>query len=491
MKRVQHDLSDLSSYKENPLSYIENTLSFENQQLKGTIIHKDGEYNRFTGGGARFLSNFRLHKAQKLASKLGDLLHIEGHIVSSAQQLSKLVQSKNWVQGRSTSLVVLACLYYASRTAETGHLMIDFADALGVDVYSLSKLYLRLVRDMNLEARLSDPSLYVPRFLRALAVPSNVERKMLDYVLRLLARMREDWLAQGRRPTGLIAAGFYIACKCFEVSRSMKEVACVLRVSEETVRKRVGEFKALRVAQLTKEEFSQLDQLDLKLEPEDPPAFKRLRIMSEKEEEDNAGKAEAKALDGGAMQIENGEAVLPILDRIENFDELLQIVPPTAENKQSYWKYDKIDENVNNSFKIDEHDNKISAFEDENGGAMAVVDDTMIRPDEFDEAEIEACILKPHESKFKSLAWYQLNKDWLDEQKLKKQLEEAAKERNDKKPKRVKKEKKEGASEPSVVSNNEVVNSILRSKLGKKVNTEALERLFSDARKFKERNGID
>ena len=27
--------------------------------------------------------------------------------------------------------------------------------------------------------------------------------------------MKKDWLGQGWRPTGLIAAGFYIASKCY------------------------------------------------------------------------------------------------------------------------------------------------------------------------------------------------------------------------------------------------------------------------------------
>lgn len=63
--------------------------------------------------------------------------------------------------------------------------------------------------------------------------------------------MRKDWLGQGRRPTGLIAAGFYIASRCYNVEKNLKEIANVLKVSEETIRKRVNEFKSLKVAQLT------------------------------------------------------------------------------------------------------------------------------------------------------------------------------------------------------------------------------------------------
>ena len=92
--------------------------------------------------------------------------------------------------------------------------------------------------------------------------------------------MRKDWLGQGRRPTGLIAAGFFIACKCFGFNKNLKEIGSVLKVSEETIRKRVNEFKNLKVAALTQEEFLQLPNLDLQIEAEDPPSFKKNRQKS-------------------------------------------------------------------------------------------------------------------------------------------------------------------------------------------------------------------
>jgi len=48
-------------------------------------------------------------------SGIGKLLHIDPHIISEAKRLYKLVQSKNWIQGRSSSLIVLACLYIKCR----------------------------------------------------------------------------------------------------------------------------------------------------------------------------------------------------------------------------------------------------------------------------------------------------------------------------------------------------------------------------------------
>ena len=204
--------------------------------------------------------------------------------MEESKRLFRLVKSKNGVQGRSTALVVLACLYIVCRQNETGHLMIDFADVLNISVFMLSKIYLKLVRLVHFDIKLSDPSLYVPRFLKALNFKKSDEKRVLDYVLRLLSRMRQDWLGKGRRPTGLIAAGFFIACKCFKIDKNVRKIAKVLKVSEETVRKRVSEFRNLKVASLTKEEFDRLPIEGSRFLPEDPPSFKRNRVLSVKKQ---------------------------------------------------------------------------------------------------------------------------------------------------------------------------------------------------------------
>jgi transcription factor IIIB subunit 2 len=525
------DFKEMASYRENPLAYIENTLSFENQQLKGAIIHKDGEYNQYTGSGARFLSSFRFHKAQKMATKMGSILNLEGSVVSAAQQLYKLVQSKNWIQGRSTSLVILACLYYVCRQNETGHLMIDFSDVLNIDVYSLSKMYLKLARDMNLEVKLTDPSMYVPRFMRALNFPKADEKKILEYVLRLLARMREDWLGQGRRPTGLIAAGFWIACKCFNVQKSMKEISLILKVSEETIRKRVNEFKNLKVAKLTKEEFERAEDLGISFDPEDPPSFKRLRIKSDKEETIREEKSKQKALQNQDNKIlddnNDNDSKLQFNDlpidsafKLNEAGELMlkdlpnsNLVHITADYQSQAEKNPLISRKTSNLFENKSNlDVRANETQDKNlntknnhlkdsNDALGIdtdqvvdvnkyaivpltVDESIIRADEFDDQEISACILQPHESKFKRLAWYKLHSSWLREQKMKEERKEDLLKKS-KKIKRRTRDSKDSIEVTSMHSNNEVVNSILRSKLANKVNTAALEKLFADAKNFK------
>lgn len=62
-------------------------------------------------GGTRFINNYRQKKVEQFANQIGQALGIDSYVVHESLLLYKLIQSKNWVQGRSTSLIALACLY--------------------------------------------------------------------------------------------------------------------------------------------------------------------------------------------------------------------------------------------------------------------------------------------------------------------------------------------------------------------------------------------
>lgn len=267
----------MHAHKENAMDFIEKSLAFQNQRMLGTIVGKDVRYNPTAAGGGQFVSDFRLREARRIIAGLGQQLQVADFYVRQAQNLYVLLQGKGFTPGRSTALVALGCLYLVCRQNQTGHMMRDFVNVVEkVDVYMISKIYLKICQATHQSLALSDPSFYVPRFVRAAALPAELEADVLNYVNQLLFRMRVDWMSHGRRPVGLVAAAFYIACKCFALERSVREIAGVFGVSSETVRKRVNEFKALRVAQLTREEFAA--QL-ASLEGEDPPAFRRNRLL--------------------------------------------------------------------------------------------------------------------------------------------------------------------------------------------------------------------
>uniref|UniRef100_A0A452VKX3 BRF1 RNA polymerase III transcription initiation factor subunit n=1 Tax=Ursus maritimus TaxID=29073 RepID=A0A452VKX3_URSMA len=87
--------------------------------------------------------------------------------------------------------------------------------------------------------------------------------------LRLLQRMKRDWMHTGRRPSGLCGAALLVAARMHDFRRTVKEVISVVKVCESTLRKRLMEFEDTPTSQLTVDEFMKID-----LEGEcDPPSY--------------------------------------------------------------------------------------------------------------------------------------------------------------------------------------------------------------------------
>ncbi|XP_075803576.1 transcription factor IIIB 90 kDa subunit isoform X3 [Microtus pennsylvanicus] len=117
-------------------------------------------------------------------------------------------------------------------------------------------------------ARCTDPCLYIPRFAHLLEFgEKNHEVSMT--ALRLLQRMKRDWMHTGRRPSGLCGAALLVAARMHDFRRTVKEVISVVKVCESTLRKRLTEFEDTPTSQLTIDEFMKID-----LEEEcDPPSY--------------------------------------------------------------------------------------------------------------------------------------------------------------------------------------------------------------------------
>uniref|UniRef100_A0A3Q1GCJ6 Transcription factor TFIIB cyclin-like domain-containing protein n=1 Tax=Acanthochromis polyacanthus TaxID=80966 RepID=A0A3Q1GCJ6_9TELE len=87
--------------------------------------------------------------------------------------------------------------------------------------------------------------------------------------LRLVQRMKRDWMHTGRRPSGLCGAALLVAARMHKFRRSVKDVISVVKVCQTTLRKRLTEFEDTPTSQLTIDEFMRVD-----LEQEcDPPSF--------------------------------------------------------------------------------------------------------------------------------------------------------------------------------------------------------------------------
>ncbi|XP_019909766.2 transcription factor IIIB 90 kDa subunit isoform X2 [Esox lucius] len=223
-----------------------------------------------------------LQNGRRQINTLGHQLQLNQHCLDTAFNFYKMAMCKNLTRGRKVVHVLAACLYLVCRTEGTPHMLLDLSDLLQVNVYVLGKTFLTLARELCINAPAIDPCLYIPRFAHMLEFgEKNHEVSMT--ALRLLQRMKRDWMHTGRRPSGLCGAALLVAARMHEFRRTIKEIISVVKVCEATLRKRLNEFEDTPTSQLTIEEFMRVD-LDQEC---DPPSFtdgqrkKRLKLLEE------------------------------------------------------------------------------------------------------------------------------------------------------------------------------------------------------------------
>ena len=135
----------------------------------------------------------------------------------------KLALNKRKTMGRKSSHVIAACVYITCRVESTGHMLIDISDVLEVDVYQLGRAYLRLSQELCINIPVMDPCMYVMRYAPMLEFGEKTH-EVSNTALRLLSRMKKDWIHFGRRPSGLCGAALLISSRLHEFNRTLEDV---------------------------------------------------------------------------------------------------------------------------------------------------------------------------------------------------------------------------------------------------------------------------
>ncbi|XP_025760601.1 transcription factor IIIB 90 kDa subunit, partial [Oreochromis niloticus] len=228
--------------------------------LLGSVSHKSS---------GKELRAQMLQNGKRQIQQMGSQLQLNQHHLDTAFNFFKLVVSKHLTWGHKTEHVIAACLYLVCCTEGTPHMLLDLSDLLQVDVYILRKTFLLLACELCINAPAIDPCLYIPRFAHMLEFGAKTHEVSMT-ALRLVQRMKRDWMHTGRRPSGLCGAALLIAARMHMFQRSVKDVIGVVKIIYQAIlRKRLTEFEDMPTSQLTIDEFMKVD-----LEQEcDPPSF--------------------------------------------------------------------------------------------------------------------------------------------------------------------------------------------------------------------------
>lgn len=201
--------------------------------------------------------------------------------------------------------------------------------------------------------------------------------------------MDRAWISTGRRPNGLCGSAILIAARVHGFRVSTSEIVRVAHVCEETIRKRLTEFKHTNIARLTAAEVKQIEHQPVE-ESMDPPSFTKKLLALEME-----------------------QAGLSITDSdLKSYQQVLK----DRESKINQ-KLEKSQQIVTEPVEQEEPEpdfqNAISLLEEQ---SVIKYDDLPAISD----ADIDKMILTDQERLFKARIWNNLNKQWLVDQKQKK-----------------------------------------------------------------------
>ncbi|XP_015179207.1 PREDICTED: transcription factor IIIB 90 kDa subunit [Polistes dominula] len=243
----------------------------------GEFVGKDstGRASGFGAGyrvGGKESRAITIQNARKGISHLCMQLRLNQRHIDQSVNFYKMALNKQLTRGRKQAHNHAACVYITCRSEKTSHLLIDISDVLQICVHELGRTYLKFAQALCIKTPSIDPCIYIMRFANKLEFGKKTY-EVSTTALRVIKRMKKDYIHSGRKPSGLCGAALLMAARLHEFNRSPADIVKIVKVHESTLRKRLMEFGDTPSSALTLEEFMAVD-LE---EEQDPPAFKSAR----------------------------------------------------------------------------------------------------------------------------------------------------------------------------------------------------------------------
>ncbi|KAL6121319.1 hypothetical protein NUSPORA_01786 [Nucleospora cyclopteri] len=232
---------------------IVNTLQYDSVGVKSTLHGKIVNVENINVGTKYVDSCYYIKNTiRNICSKLS----LGSNHVDISFRWYKLCLQHNLTKGKSILYTLSGCIYISCRQENTPHLLIDFSDVLRIDMYKIGKIFLKLRSLFDLDIKLTDPSLYMHRFIAQLKLKNHKE--ILPLAVRILSRMKKDWIMEGRKPNNACGAAILIASRVCGEPLEISEVARTVHASVATITKRLQEVAETETAELDISSFNQI-----------------------------------------------------------------------------------------------------------------------------------------------------------------------------------------------------------------------------------------
>ncbi len=170
--------------------------------------------------------------------RVSSYLKLPKSVEEEAARIYTMAVQRGLVRGRSMESVVAGALYAACRRHEVPRTLDELSEASGIEKKEVGRTYRFITRELQITILPSNPIDYIPRFSSSLKLSPKTQSKAVEIIE--LAQSKE--LTSGRGPTGIAAAGLYVAALINGEKRTQREVADVAGVTEVTIRNRYKEL---------------------------------------------------------------------------------------------------------------------------------------------------------------------------------------------------------------------------------------------------------
>lgn len=409
-----------------------------------------------------------LSNGKKHITSISGMLQLKQHHIDAAQRLLSLAANRNFTQGRKIQNVAAACLYVVCRRQKTHHMLIDFSDILQTNLFVLGNTFLKLCKLLNIKPPVIDPSLYIHRFAAQLEF-EEMELAVANTALRLVQRMKRDWIQTGRRPSGICGAALLIAARIHKFRRTQEDIIRVVKICDVTLRNRLYEFEYTPSSSLTLEQLEAINDDDT--EECDPPVLIKARQKEKERREKRKAEEQVPVVEEAPIfgkrvkwteEYDDGNDVLEegVEKERPEGEEIEEQLEKTLRGPDVEKLTSMTPEEVNKPLEIIPGAPNVEV-EEESDKEIEVIEESL---SDVDSVDLEMYINTEEEMLAKKAIWDQMNIEYLKELEENEKLN-AEKEEKEEKPKVVRKrtpKPKEIAESPA-----EAVSNILQKKVEK------------------------
>lgn len=163
-----------------------------------------------------------------MVSKLG----LSETVSEKAAYYYRKVKRVNSRGGRTTIILISACLYAACKFTNSPRTLIDIANVANLTKKHVQRGYTDLCKKLDLQFESFDPINFVGR----LASMAGVKEKTKRYATRLLIEANKKGIVTSKNPMGIAGGVLYLSCVINGENVSQAKIAQISGISNITIR---------------------------------------------------------------------------------------------------------------------------------------------------------------------------------------------------------------------------------------------------------------